>query len=92
MTAGRTALTNYLGQSVVMSLLATSYGFGWFGDISRAALLGLAIVCFALQLVVSTWWLSHFRMGPLEWIWRCFTYWSWTPLSRERTLAPERSI
>jgi uncharacterized protein len=90
--AGRTALTNYIGQSVVMSLLATSYGFGWFGDLSRATLLGLAVVCFALQLAVSSWWLSRFRMGPLEWIWRCFTYWQWAPLRRERTTNPQLEL
>ncbi len=32
---GRTALSNYFGQSVVTSLLATSYGLGLFGDLSR---------------------------------------------------------
>lgn len=77
---GRTALTNYIGQSVVMSLVATSYGLGLYGDLSRVQLFALAVVCFALQTVVSSWWLDRFRMGPLEWIWRCFTYWRIVPL------------
>jgi len=28
----------------------------------------------ALQLVWSPLWLSRFRMGPLEWVWRRLTY------------------
>lgn len=79
---GRTALSNYLGQSVVMSLLATSYGFGLFGDLTRLQLLALAVACFACQMAVSSWWLERFRNGPLEWLWRSFTYWKLLPLSR----------
>lgn len=77
---GRTALSNYIGQSVVTSLIATSYGLGLFGDLTRPQILALAVVCFAGQLVVSSLWLRHFRMGPLEWIWRCLTYWRWIPI------------
>ena len=79
---GRTALTNYVGQSVVMSLVATSYGLGLFGDLTRLQLLGLAITCFAMQMLVSSWWLRRYRSGPLEWLWRCFTYWRRLPLRR----------
>ena len=79
---GRTALTNYLGQSVLMSLLATSYGLGLFGDLGRMQLLALALVSFLGQMMVSAWWLRHFRSGPLEWVWRCFTYWRFLPLLR----------
>lgn len=79
---GRTALTNYIGQSVVMSLLATSYGLGLFGGLARLQLLGLAVGCFAVQMVVSAWWLARFRYGPLEWLWRCFTYWQRVPFAR----------
>ncbi|MEM9555010.1 MAG: DUF418 domain-containing protein [Acidobacteriota bacterium] len=77
---GRTALTNYIGQSAVMSILATSYGLGLYGSLSRLQLLGLALLCFVLQMIVSVWWLQRFRIGPLEWIWRCFTYWRLVPL------------
>ena len=79
---GRTALTNYLGQSVVMSVVATSYGLGLYGDLTRMQLGGLAVVCFAAQLLVSSWWMRHFRIGPLEWLWRSLTYWRRMPLRR----------
>ncbi len=28
----------------------------------------------ALQVVFCTWWLSKFRYGPMEWLWRAITY------------------
>ncbi len=77
---GRTALSNYIGQSVMTSLIATSYGLALFGDLSRLQILLLAVICFAGQLVVSSLWLRVFRIGPLEWVWRCLTYWRWLPV------------
>jgi uncharacterized protein len=77
---GRTALTNYVGQSVVMSLIATSYGLGLYGDLAHLQLLWLSMVCFLAQMGVSVAWLRRFRMGPLEWIWRSLTYWQLLPL------------
>ena len=72
--AGRMALTNYLTQSLVASLLFYGYGLGWFGDVGRAAQVGLVVVVFALQLAFSHWWLARFRYGPMEWLWRAGTY------------------
>jgi uncharacterized protein len=37
----------------------------------------------ALQVVFSTWWLSKFRYGPMEWLWRAITYWQVPPMRRE---------
>ena len=79
-SVGRTALSNYFGQSVLASLLATSYGLGLFGDLGRLQILSLAVICFAVQIAVSQAWLRCFRQGPLEWAWRCLTYWRWLPL------------
>jgi uncharacterized protein len=80
--AGRMALTNYLSQSVVGTLVFYAYGLGWWGEVSRAwQVLGVVAV-FALQLLLSRWWLARFRYGPLEWLWRAFTYWQWPPMRR----------
>ena len=27
-------------------------------------------------------WLEKYRFGPLEWLWRCLTYWQRVPLRR----------
>ncbi|KAF1015926.1 MAG: hypothetical protein GAK31_01409 [Stenotrophomonas maltophilia] len=84
--AGRMALTNYLMQSVVCTLLFYGYGAGLFEWLPRAWQLEFAVVLFALQLLLSHAWLRHFRFGPMEWLWRALTYLKWPPLRR----APSR--
>jgi uncharacterized protein len=42
--------------------------------------LGIVLVIWALQLIVSTLWFRFFRMGPLESLWRSLTYWKPQPL------------
>ena len=37
----------------------------------------------ALLIVWSPLWLSRFRMGPLEWLWRRLTYKGPVPLLRD---------
>jgi len=71
---GRMALTHYLGQSLVCSLLFYGYGLGLFGTLGRAAQTGIVLGVFALQIAISHAWLSHHRYGPMEWTWRWLTY------------------
>ncbi|WP_409490857.1 DUF418 domain-containing protein [Amycolatopsis sp. cmx-11-12] len=71
--AGRIALTNYLGQSLIGLLIFTGVGFGAVGSLSPLATVGLALLIFALQLVASALWLRRFRYGPAEWLLRWVT-------------------
>jgi len=80
--AGRMALTNYIGQSLVMAALAESWGFGLYGRLGGPVLTLLAFVVFTILALASHAWLTRFRMGPLEWLWRCGTYWRWLPNQR----------
>ena len=73
-SVGRLALTNYIGQSVVLSLIATSMGLGAFGSLSRFEMLLLCVPVFALQAVASQLWVRRVGMGPLERVWRWVTY------------------
>ena len=41
----------------------------------------------ALQIVFSHLWLSKFRYGPMEWLWRAITYWQLPAMRREATPA-----
>ena len=70
---GRMALTNYMIQIAILDLLFSNYALG----LSIHPLVGLlgAIVLFAIDAMLSKWWLSNHRYGPLEWVWRSFTYW-----------------
>ena len=72
---GRLALTNYLGQSAVGLLLFTGAGLGLAGRFSPPLLIQTAVTVFALQVVLSMWWLRRHRYGPAEYALRCFTNW-----------------
>ena len=71
---GRMALTNYLMHSIICVVLASGYGFGmwWQTGASRAMIVAAIII--VLQIPLSAFWLSRFRFGPAEWVWRRLTY------------------
>jgi len=77
---GRTAFSNYLLQSALMTILfygTTVFlgaGLGLFAGVGRWTLLGLAAGLAALQVAASVLWLRRFRAGPVEWAWRAATY------------------
>ena len=81
--AGRMALTNYLMQSVVCTLVFYGYGLGWFGQMPRAWQAVFALALFVAQVLFSHAWLARFRFGPMEWLWRSATYMRLQPLRRE---------
>ncbi|MGC1549095.1 MAG: DUF418 domain-containing protein [Rhodanobacter sp.] len=72
--AGRMALTNYLLQSLISTWLFYGYGLGLAVHFSRAWQVVYVLVFYALQLLLSRWWLSRYRYGPMEWLWRYLTY------------------
>lgn len=80
--AGRMALSNYLGQSLVCTLVFYGYGLAWFEQMGRASQLLFAGGLFAVQVVLSRLWLRRFQYGPVEWLWRAFTYLQLPPLRR----------
>ena len=80
--AGRMALSNYLLQSLIGTLLFYGYGFAFWGQVGRAWQVLLVLVIYALQLLFSRWWLARFNYGPMEWLWRAATYWQWPVMSR----------
>ena len=73
---GRMALTNYLTQSLVLGfvLFGIGPGLALAGKIGTTAIVGIVVGFFALQVIVSRWWLGKFAYGPAEWVWRALTY------------------
>lgn len=80
---GRMALTNYLLQTIIATTIFYGHGFGRFGHVERTGQLLTVLAIWAFQLVFSHWWLSRFRFGLFEWIWRSLTYWKIQPLIRQ---------
>jgi len=70
---GRMALTNYLMQSAICAWYFYGYGWGHWG-MGRAQQVVFVVVVFMVQVALSHWWLARYRFGPMEWLWRAFTY------------------
>ncbi|MHC4306601.1 MAG: DUF418 domain-containing protein [Planctomycetota bacterium] len=79
---GRLALTNYLLQTLVSTLLMYWWGFAWFADVSRPRQIALVLIIYAAQVLASIVWLRIFSIGPFEWLWRSLTYLKPQPMLR----------
>ena len=71
--AGRMALSHYLAQSLVMALVFTGYGAGYYGRFGTAAVVAGCFGLYAAQLAISGWQARRFRYGPAEWLLRAAT-------------------
>ncbi|MCF6475502.1 DUF418 domain-containing protein [Nonomuraea sp. MG754425] len=72
---GRMALSNYLAQSLICSLIFTGYGLALVDRVSPPLEVVIALGIFVLQVGYSRWWLARRRYGPVEWFLRYLTYW-----------------
>ena len=75
---GRMAFTNYILQSVIGYLIMRT--FGYYESFSPSECIPIVLVVFACQIPLSWLWLKHFKFGPLEWLWRCISYWKILPI------------
>lgn len=80
--AGRMAFTNYIACTVMMCAVFYGWGLGWFGQLGAAGQWLVVIAAWALMLAWSQPWLTRFRQGPLEWLWRSLTEWKRLPFWR----------
>ncbi|MCP4662149.1 MAG: DUF418 domain-containing protein [bacterium] len=81
---GRMALSNYIGPTIVCSLLFFGFGFGLFATLERFELYYVVFAIWVFQLIASPVWLRYFRFGPCEWLWRSLTYWRRQPMRVRR--------
>ncbi|WP_249999198.1 DUF418 domain-containing protein [Actinoplanes sp. M2I2] len=75
---GRMALTNYILASVLILLADRVLDLG--GASGFTPIVGTGVAIAAVQAALSIVWLRRFRYGPLEWAWRCLTWWQLVPL------------
>ena len=76
------AFSNYIAQSMIGMGVFYGPGLGLFGSVSRTNQLIFVVGVWILQLALSSWWLTRFHQGPLEWFWRALTYWHLSPFRR----------
>jgi uncharacterized protein len=79
---GQTALSNYLGTTVICTLVFDGWGFGAFGKLQFYQLFYVVAAIWIFNLFASSVWLKHFQFGPMEWVWRSLTYWKRQPMVR----------
>ena len=73
---GRMAFTNYIGMSVICTLIFNGHGLGLFGMFDRLQQFLIVLSVWVLILILSPLVLKNYRFGPLEWLWRKLTYFS----------------
>jgi len=71
---GKTALSNYLLQTVISIFIFYGIGLGLTGKVSSSTVALIAIMVFLFQIVMSKLWLRYYAFGPIEWVWRRVTY------------------
>ena len=77
---GRMALSNYLAHSLLGIALFYGIGFDIGPRYGMAGVTVAFVLLFAAQIAISRCWLSRFRFGPVEWLWRSLTYGRWQPM------------
>jgi len=75
---GRTALTNYVFQHFMLTVIF--FGFRLNNIVGPVTGLLLCLIIVAAQIAISVLWLRHFRFGLLEWLWRSLTYGKLQPM------------
>ncbi len=71
---GRTALSNYIFQSILLGFLFYGYGLGLHNSFSRFQLIGFVLSIWIIQIICTLLWLKYHQQGPLEYVWRKLTY------------------
>ncbi|WP_145476882.1 DUF418 domain-containing protein YeiB [Yersinia similis] len=68
---GRMALSNYLLQTLICTLIF--YHFGLYQQLDRLQLLAVVPLVWVCNVIFSLLWLRYFTQGPVEWLWRRLT-------------------
>lgn len=88
---GRTALSNYLFQTVIAMSIFYGIGLGFYGRFGLTVVVAIALAIFAWQVLFSTVWLRYFRFGPIEWVWRQLTYGKWIDIRHKKREEAQQS-
>ncbi|QKW35971.1 DUF418 domain-containing protein [Actinomadura sp. NAK00032] len=79
---GRLALTGYVVATPL--ILAADHVLHIGTETNYAMALSVGAAVFAIETAFSLLWLRRARYGPLEWLWRCLTWWTVVPNSSRR--------
>lgn len=73
-SVGRMAFSCYILQTLICTTLFYGHGLGLYGRIPRWGQALFVIGIWTALIILCHYWLSRYRFGPLEWLWRSLTY------------------
>lgn len=79
---GQMAFTNYLGQSLICSILFNGFALGLYGKLERYEIYLVTLSIWVFQIIFCNIWMRFFLYGPFEWLWRTLTYWKAQPFRK----------
>jgi uncharacterized protein len=82
---GRSALSNYLFQTLVCVFIFYGFGLGLFGKVERWQQILIVVPVWIIQIILTGLWMNRYQFGPAEWLWRSLTYWKIQPLRKNAT-------
>lgn len=71
---GRMSLTNYIVQSIILSIIFYGWGFGLFGQTDVTKVVLIAVFVYLFQIILNSIWFRFYNQGPLEKLWRKLSY------------------
>ncbi|WJE28157.1 DUF418 domain-containing protein [Bacillus cereus] len=77
---GRMGMSNYLGQTVIGMFILPLFLNGFS---PAFVMVSVCILTWIVQITLSNIWLKYFTFGPVEWIWRCLTYWNFISIKKQ---------
>ena len=75
--AGRVAFSNYIASSLIMCALFSGWGLDLFGKVGPTGQWAFVLLGWVMMLGWSEAWLSRYRRGPLELLWRSLVERKW---------------
>lgn len=78
---GKMTLTNYVMQNIISITLFSGFGLGLLSNLPLFGYILIALTIYFAQTFFSKWWLSKFKYGPIEWIWRMLSYGNKLPIN-----------
>ena len=79
---GRTAFSNYLGCTILGTLLFYGFAGDLYATLSRGQAWLFVPFVWAAMLWWSKAWLDRFAYGPFEWLWRSLARWELQPMRK----------
>jgi uncharacterized protein len=80
---GRMSVTSYMTQGLIGVCLFYGFGANFAVELSFLQCFIVGLIIYAAQVIFSNWWIKRHYYGPVEWLWRCLTWFKRVPLRRK---------